>query len=82
MPSTTTSAPGYCLFGAGGLTIDVRVVVDASSKTVAIRSAPDEKLIILRNCESRVKKVLQPNSAEADEPEIERCGYANEQGML
>jgi hypothetical protein len=30
----------------------VRVAVEVSSKTVAIRGAPDEKLIILRNCES------------------------------
>jgi hypothetical protein len=30
-------------------------------------------LIILRNCESRVKKVLQPNGAETGESEIERC---------
>jgi hypothetical protein len=68
--------------GAGGLTIDVRVVVDASSKTVAIRSAPDEKLIILRNCESRIKKVLQPNSGQQNQPEAESCDCANEQGML
>ena len=52
--------------------MDVRVVVDTSSKTVAIRSAPDEKLIILRNRESQVKKVLQPKGAKNDDPHIDR----------
>jgi len=58
MPSTTTSAPGYCRLGAEVLVGDDWMVAGISGKTLAIANTPDGKPIILRNCESHVKKVL------------------------